>query len=473
MASTIRAKKDTKEFFDEPDVLTTKVKEFALAFQKAKFPIAFTGAGISTSAGIPDFRSGMSTSLPTGPGVWEIKAHNKIPSAERPVVKRTSATKNVPVLRCKPTFTHMALVTLMEKGFLKGIISQNVDGLHLRSGIPRNQLAELHGNTNMEKCAKCKREVLHDTRVRNSQLAHVHKTGNRCQVAGCNGELRDTIINFGESLPEKEFDRAEEWVEQSDLCLVLGSSCTVTPAADLPESVGEKKNADLYIVNLQKTPLDNVATSRLNGITDTVMREVMKEMKIEVPEWQLVRYCRIREKKPKENVIMKKNSITTSSSQRRSSLTSNTTSSARKSITGTGGTSTTNDWTIKGIDSSGLPYNIFRNVSIVGGVPNVTKNDSIFSFNLPSSSTTSSDTTSTSTTKGFKCTFMGHYDEPPLSIPCVEGDYRLTLSFNNNDNEKALMAPAHHWTVELIPSLSSAGSTTVTETTTKEKEKEN
>mmetsp|Transcript_29087 Transcript_29087/g.38743 ORF Transcript_29087/g.38743 Transcript_29087/m.38743 type:complete len:94 (-) Transcript_29087:573-854(-) len=92
------------------------------------------------------------------------------------------------------------MVALENQDKLKFIISQNIDGLHRRSGIHPNKLAELHGNTNLEICIKCSRQHMRDYRVRTAQKAKEHKTGRTCDTPGCGGELKDTIINFGESL---------------------------------------------------------------------------------------------------------------------------------------------------------------------------------------------------------------------------------------------------------------------------------
>ena len=94
----------------------------------------------------------------------------------------------------------MALVELTEKKHLKYIVSQNVDGLHRKSGIPPENISELHGNTNLELCMDCGREHMRDMRVRNAQSVKEHKTGRKCDTPDCNGDLKDTIINFGESL---------------------------------------------------------------------------------------------------------------------------------------------------------------------------------------------------------------------------------------------------------------------------------
>lgn len=94
----------------------------------------------------------------------------------------------------------MAMVELQNRGHLKYVISQNVDGLHRKSGIDPDRLSDLHGNNNLEICIKCSREHMRDFRVRTSDKTKEHKTGRTCDTPGCGGELKDTIINFGESL---------------------------------------------------------------------------------------------------------------------------------------------------------------------------------------------------------------------------------------------------------------------------------
>ena len=88
----------------------------------------------------------------------------------------------------------------MEKGLLKHIISQNVDGLHRKSGIPAESISEVHGNTNLEICKKCGTNYMRDFRVRNAQKVKDHKTGRKCDDRACGGDLEDSIINFGENL---------------------------------------------------------------------------------------------------------------------------------------------------------------------------------------------------------------------------------------------------------------------------------
>ena len=114
--------------------------------------------------------------------------------------KGLSGPSGTSTLVAIPTRTHMALVDLVREGMIKHVISQNCDGLHRRSGIHPSTLSELHGNSNIERCRACQKEYLRDYRVRTAEHVHEHSTGRQCEA--CGGDLEDTIVNFGENLPE-------------------------------------------------------------------------------------------------------------------------------------------------------------------------------------------------------------------------------------------------------------------------------
>lgn len=123
----------------------------------------------------------------------------------RQLRKRNKALK-VSMSSAYPSSTHMAFVKMIKTGLMKFLISQNTDGLHRKSGVPAEKMAELHGNTNREKCRDCDKEYLRDFRVRNAQRVKDHKTGRACDDPDCGGILEDTIINFGEGLPEEDLN---------------------------------------------------------------------------------------------------------------------------------------------------------------------------------------------------------------------------------------------------------------------------
>lgn len=294
MSTAHKTEEEKQEYFDTPEELDEKVTKLAQWVKESRHFVAFTGAGISTSAGVADFRSGINTVLKTGPGAWEKAATG---------VHRQGKV-SVPMNKALPTPTHMALCALESTGLLKFLISQNVDGLHRRSGFPIDKMAELHGNTNLEICKTCKKQYMRDFRVRNNPKVHEHATDRKCE--SCGEMLYDTIVNFGEGLPKKAITDGFEQSAESDLCLVLGSSLRVTPAANMPvETV--KNKGKLVIVNLQATPLDKFALN-IHAMIDGVMILLMEKLKVEIPPFKLNRYLSIRQvpdtKKTEKEVLM-------------------------------------------------------------------------------------------------------------------------------------------------------------------------
>ncbi|KAK3312539.1 NAD-dependent deacetylase sirtuin-7 [Apodospora peruviana] len=255
---------------ESPEIVDRKAESLANLIKKSNHFIAFTGAGVSTSAGIPDFR---------GPeGAWTLLKQGR---------ERTSKTTST--LQAIPTPTHMALVALQDRGLLKYLVSQNCDGLHRKSGILPDRISELHGNSNREYCKDCGKEYIRDFRAvaSYSKSVHDHRTGRKCVL--CNGPLLDSIINFHEQLPVEPQRLAYEHAEKADLCLVLGSSLTVTPANEIPEIVGKHKGAKLVICNLQSTPIDKRAAMRVFSKTDELMVRVMEKLDIPIPPFILHR----------------------------------------------------------------------------------------------------------------------------------------------------------------------------------------
>jgi NAD-dependent SIR2 family protein deacetylase len=180
-------------------LLTTKVKKLAQLVRQANHIVVHTGAGVSTSAGIPDFR---------GPrGVWTLE--KEVAKKARASLKKESAPgstdggteakkEKVQWADAKPTATHMCLVGMHRGGKLQYTISQNVDGLHLRSGIPRDRLAELHGNLFTEVCTSCLREVMYA-----EDLGGVgfKPTGRTCDA--CQGVMTDNVLDWDDALPQR------------------------------------------------------------------------------------------------------------------------------------------------------------------------------------------------------------------------------------------------------------------------------
>ncbi|KAL9261818.1 NAD-dependent protein deacetylase SRT1-like protein [Drosera capensis] len=248
------------EFFDPPHLLLEKMEQLARLIGKSKHLVVFTGAGISTSCGIPDFR---------GPkGIWTLQRKGKaLPEA------------SLPFHRARPSATHMALVDLEKAGILKFVISQNVDGLHLRSGLPRDKLSELHGNSFMEKCPSCGLEYVRDFEV---ETIGLKETSRRCCHVACGAKLRDTVLDWEDALPLKEMNLAEKHCRMADLVLCLGTSLQITPACNLPLKC-LRGGGKIVIVNLQKTPKDKKASLVIRGLVDKVIAGVIGHLHLRIP----------------------------------------------------------------------------------------------------------------------------------------------------------------------------------------------
>ncbi|CAL5390271.1 unnamed protein product [Camellia sinensis] len=248
------------EIFDPPPVLQEKIEKLAIMIQKSKHLVVFTGAGISTSCGIPDFR---------GPkGIWTLQREGKsLP--ETPL----------PFHRAMPSMTHMALVELERVGILKFVISQNIDGLHLQSGIPREKLSELHGNAFMELCPSCGVEYFRDFEV---ETIGLKETPRSCSSYDCGARLKDTVVDWEDALPPKELNPAEKHCKVADVVLCLGTSLQITPACNLPLK-SLRGGGKFVIVNLQETPKDKKASLVIHGLIDKVIARVMDLLNLQIP----------------------------------------------------------------------------------------------------------------------------------------------------------------------------------------------
>jgi len=228
--------------------------------------VAFTGAGISTESGIPDFRS--------PGGIWTkyqpIYFDDFMSSEEmrREAWRRKFATDET-MLKAEPNAGHRALARLVELGKMTAIITQNVDGLHQRSGVPASKIIELHGNATYASCLDCgQRHELEPIKK-----AFVGK-GALPACEKCDGIVKTATISFGQAMPEIQMARAQDETMRCDLFIVLGSSLVVYPAAGFPR-IAKRRGAGLVILNRDPTDQDVDADLVVHGEIGPTMSRVV------------------------------------------------------------------------------------------------------------------------------------------------------------------------------------------------------
>jgi NAD-dependent deacetylase len=229
----------------------------------------FTGAGISTECGVPDFRSPGSPWMVNKPIPFQ--AFVASAEARREAWRRKFAMDDS-YAHAQPGQGHRALAALHRAGKMPRLITQNIDGLHQRSGLPDEAVIELHGNGGYAKCLEC------DDRM---ELADIRPTfeadGDAPPCPSCGGVVKSATVSFGQAMPQREMAWAAKVALRSDLFLAIGSSLVVYPAANLPRAAAEN-GAILVILNREGTDLDRLAEVVIRcdiGPTLTRMQRVL------------------------------------------------------------------------------------------------------------------------------------------------------------------------------------------------------
>jgi NAD-dependent deacetylase len=210
----------------------------------------FTGAGISTESGIPDFRSPDSPWMRNKPIPFAAFAASA--EARREAWRRKFAMDDL-YRGAGPNRGHQALASLVSRGRMPAVITQNIDGLHQASGIPAERIIELHGNGTYAACLACARRHELDW-VR----AGFEASGDAPACMACGGIIKAATISFGQAMPETQMRRAREVTLACDLFLAIGSSLVVYPAAGFP-ALAKRNGARLVIINREATELDRLA----------------------------------------------------------------------------------------------------------------------------------------------------------------------------------------------------------------------
>jgi NAD-dependent deacetylase len=230
--------------------LDPDIAELAELIAEARRAVVFTGAGISTESGIPDFRS--------PGGIWTRMAPIDFgdflasEEARRETWRRRFAMEQT-FRAAEPNRGHRAVAALVRRGVAAGVITQNIDGLHQASGIAEDRVVELHGNTTYAHCLDC------GQRYELAPLRIAFEGGGDAPVcAECGGFVKTATISFGQAMPAEAMRRAQALTLAADLFIVVGSSLVVYPAAAFPE-FAKRNGAALVIVNREPTGLDGIA----------------------------------------------------------------------------------------------------------------------------------------------------------------------------------------------------------------------
>jgi len=238
----------------------------------ARRVVIFTGAGMSTESGIPDFRS--------PGGVWdrfdpnEFTFQNFISSEEgRRRYWELGRTVYPVVSRAEPNPGHHALVTLWRLGRVDCVITQNIDNLHQRAGLPAERVLELHGNATRARCLACERPY---DRALIQEWLESGVAVPSCEPP-CGGVIKPRTVMFGEAMPREETEEAERRARASDLFVVVGSSLVVYPAAHMPVHA-KRAGARLVIVNRTPTPQDSEADLLIADSSAAVLADVAERV---------------------------------------------------------------------------------------------------------------------------------------------------------------------------------------------------
>ena len=265
------------ENFDTQRALSNKLKRLTDLVQKSSYTVILTGAGISTAAKIPDFR---------GPkGIWTLEKRREQQQQKVNNGKQTNGTKrkrpdavssststttpSCDFSKAQPTLTHHAITALCQQyGKVNFVITQNVDGLHRKSGLSRNFHSPVHGCVFTEKCSHCGTEVFFSSQETGG-LSFQPIPGHNCP--NCTSQMHDILLDWEDMVLDLE--KCNQECEKADLVICLGTSLRINPVGSLPLLAKQ-----FVIVNLQQTPLDEQAALVIRAKVDDVMEHLMIQL---------------------------------------------------------------------------------------------------------------------------------------------------------------------------------------------------
>jgi len=245
-----------------------KISLIAQKIKESRKNVIFTGAGISTESGIPDYRS--------QGGIWDkfrpVYFDEFMSSKDsREEYWHRWVALYQGIVEARPNAAHMALARLEEMGLLQAVITQNIDGLHQASGLADENIIELHGNTCRIRCMSC-RKIAPITGVQQRLAA-----GDMAPECQCGGFLKPDTISFGQAMPVAEVEKAGALSQGCDFFLVVGSTLLVQPAAHMPV-YAKNRGAFLAIINLSETPCDGMCDVLIRSKAGEVLQQIVKEI---------------------------------------------------------------------------------------------------------------------------------------------------------------------------------------------------
>jgi NAD-dependent deacetylase len=257
---------------EQEDRVTRQIEQIAQWITESKRTVAFSGAGLSTESGIPDFRS--------PGGVWDrynpedFYFQNFLASeASREKYWQMATEMYEPMKKAQPNLAHLAIAEMEKLGKLDCVITQNIDGLHFKAGNSEEKVIQLHGTAMYVSCLNCGKKYDRD------EIQERLRKGLKVPYCDdCHGPLKPATISFGQSMPERETQEAYHRSSLCDLFIVIGSSLVVQPAASMP-LVAKRNGAKLVIINRDPTPYDDMADSVIHGQAGPTMASIMEKVK--------------------------------------------------------------------------------------------------------------------------------------------------------------------------------------------------
>jgi NAD-dependent deacetylase len=252
--------------------LEHQIEELASLIRSSRYLVAFSGAGISTESGIPDFR---------GPqGIWtkmrpiELQQFLQDASARREYWRRK--LESHPQMRdAEPNAGHKALARLFEAGYLKTMITQNIDGLHQKAGISEDRVIELHGSNAYIACLQCRKRFAWEE-VLPFFEQHPEPSTDCPRCDHCGGWIKPATISFGQAMPEEKTRQAFAEAGKADVLITVGTSLQVYPAAGIPQET-LNHHGKVVIINNQATGIDSAAQFVIRGSAGELLTRLAEQ----------------------------------------------------------------------------------------------------------------------------------------------------------------------------------------------------